>query len=164
MADVAVVVKESVLGPVVIVLAAGQGRRFVQSGGMCSKLGAMLRGQSVLAHVLDAVQASGLQHHVVDAQQGGPGMADSIAAGVRATPDASAWLVLPGDLPLLQAATIQQLAQALVDAAPSGIRAVMPRQGNSFPILHREGKIIEQDARAVLHAQILNGQNHVPNE
>ena len=40
----------------------------------------------------------------------------------------------------------------------------MPRQGNSFPILHREGKIIEQDARAVLHAQILNGQNHVPNE
>ena len=43
-------------------------------------------------------------------------------------------------------------------------RAVMPRQGNSFPILHREGKIIEQDARAVLHAQILNGQNHVPNE
>ena len=129
MADVAVVVKESVLGPVVIVLAAGQGRRFVQSGGMGSKLGAMLRGQSVLAHVLDAVQASGLQHHVVDAQQGGPGMADSIAAGVRATPDASAWLVLPGDLPLLQAATIQQLAQALVDAAPSGICAVMPRHG-----------------------------------
>ena len=41
-------------------------------------------------------------------------------------------------------------------------RAVMPRQGNALPVLNREGEIVEQYARAILHAQILNGQNHVP--
>lgn len=35
------------------------------------------------------------------------------------------------------------------------------RQGNSFPILHCKGKVIEQDACAILHAQVLNSQNHV---
>ena len=41
-------------------------------------------------------------------------------------------------------------------------RAVMARQGNSFPILNREGKVIKENARAILYAQILNSQNHVP--
>ena len=122
-------IKESALAPVVIVLAAGHGRRFARSGGIGSKLDAVLHGRTVLAHVLDAVQASGLHHHVVNAQQGGPGMADSIAAGVQAVPNASAWLVLPADLPLLQAKTIQQVAQALLDGAPFGIKAVVPRHG-----------------------------------
>ena len=117
------------MAPVVIVLAAGQGRRFARSGGIGSKLDAVLHGRTVLAHVLDAVQASGLPHYVVSAQQGGPGMADSIAAGVQAVPNASAWLVLPADLPLLQAKTIQQVAQALLDGAPFGIKAVVPRHG-----------------------------------
>ena len=40
-------------------------------------------------------------------------------------------------------------------------RAVMAREGNSFPILHCKGKVIEQDARAILHTQVLNRQNHV---
>ena len=40
-------------------------------------------------------------------------MGDSIAAAVRATPQASGWLVVLGDLPLIQAATLQALAQAL---------------------------------------------------
>ena len=39
--------------------------------------------------------------------------------------------------------------------------AVMAREGNSFPILHCKGKVIEQDARAILHTQVLNRQNHV---
>ena len=40
-------------------------------------------------------------------------MGDSIAAAVRATPQANGWLILPGDLPLIQSATLQLLAQAL---------------------------------------------------
>ena len=114
--------------PVVLVLAAGKGRRFVQSGGHGSKLQAPLHGRTVLGHVLAAVQASGLPCHVVDAMPAASGMADSIAAGVRATPGASAWLVLPGDLPLLQASTLVYLHRQL-QAAPPGICCVVPRFG-----------------------------------
>ena len=114
---------------VVVVLAAGQGRRFVQSGGSGSKLQALLQGRTVLEHVLAAVRASGLRWHVVDAMPAGSGMADSIAAGVRATSQAGAWLVLPGDLPLMQASTLVTLAQVLHAARPRGIRCVVPHYG-----------------------------------
>jgi molybdenum cofactor cytidylyltransferase len=42
-------------------------------------------------------------------------MGDAIAAAVRATHDATGWLILPGDLPLIQAKTLQAVAKALVD-------------------------------------------------
>ncbi len=74
----------------------------------------MLAGKPVLQHVLDAVQASGLPCHVEDA--GHPGMGDSIAAAVRATPDANGWLILPGDLPLIKSETLLRLALALQHA------------------------------------------------
>lgn len=96
-----------------LVLAAGRGERFAASGGTTHKLQALLAGKPVLQHVLDAVHASGLPHHVVHADPSRPGMGDSIAAGVRATADAAGWLVLPGDLPLVQAATLRAVAQAL---------------------------------------------------
>jgi molybdenum cofactor cytidylyltransferase len=97
----------------VLVLAAGRGERFAASGGTTHKLQALLAGKPVLQHVLDAVAASGLPHHVVHADPSRPGMGDSITAGVRATADASGWLVLPGDLPLVQPATLLAVAQAL---------------------------------------------------
>ena len=100
--------------PVVIVLAAGRGERFTASGGQVHKLQALLAGKPVLAHVLDAVQAAGLPFHVVAADADLPGMGDSIAAGVRATLQASGWLILPGDLPLVQPATLRAVANALV--------------------------------------------------
>jgi len=100
-------------GPVVIVLAAGRGRRFLASGGAGSKLQADLHGKPVLDHVLAAVERSGLAHHVVH-RAAGDGMADSIAAGVRATATASGWLILPGDLPLISAASLSRVAQALL--------------------------------------------------
>ncbi len=81
------------------------------SGGSTHKLKALLGGKAVLQHVLDAVLASGLPWHVEDA--GHPGMGDCIAAAVRATPDANGWLILPGDLPLIQAATLLMLAGKL---------------------------------------------------
>lgn len=98
--------------PVVLVLAAGRGERFMASGGSTHKLAALLAGKPVLEHVLDAVRASGLRFHVVGPDEAQPGMGDSIAAGVRATADAPGWMILPGDLPLVRGDTLRQLANA----------------------------------------------------
>lgn len=97
--------------PTVLVLASGRGERFAASGGSIHKLQAMLAGKPVLQHTLDAVAASGLPWHVE--QAGHSGMGDSIAAAVRATPEAAGWLVLPGDLPLVRSETLRTVAQAL---------------------------------------------------
>ena len=97
--------------PTVLVLASGRGERFAASGGRVHKLQALLGDKTVLEHTLAAVQASGLPWHLEDV--GHPGMGDSIAAAVRATANADGWLVLPGDLPLIQAATLRQVARAL---------------------------------------------------
>src|SRR5438105_5905025 len=97
--------------PVVIVLASGTGDRFIASGGTGSKLQALLAGKPVLDWTLAAVNASGLRCHVERAQH--PGMGDSIAAAVHATKDAAGWLILPGDLPLIQPDTLLAVASAL---------------------------------------------------
>jgi len=103
--------------PTVIVLAAGKGERFKASGATEDKLQAMVCGQSVREHVLAAVRASGLPCHVVTrehtAHLQNPGMGDSIACGVAATPEACGWLILPADLPLVQASTLLAVATAL---------------------------------------------------
>jgi molybdenum cofactor cytidylyltransferase len=44
-------------------------------------------------------------------------MGYSISAGVNARPNASGWLVLPGDMPLVQPATLQAVARALAQHA-----------------------------------------------
>ena len=98
--------------PVVIVLAAGRGERFAASGGTVHKLQALLAGKRVIDHVLDAVKASGLAYYVVEADPSRPGMGDSIAAGVKATPSATAWLILPADLPLISSSTLCSIAFA----------------------------------------------------
>jgi molybdenum cofactor cytidylyltransferase len=49
-------------------------------------------------------------------------MGDSIACGVAATPDAKGWLILPADLPLIQAHTLLAVADAL-----SQYEVVVPR-------------------------------------
>ena len=110
-----------------LVLASGRGERFLASGGTTHKLRSLLAGKPVLDHVLDAVRASGLPWHLEDA--GHPGMGDSIAAAVRATPDAKGWLILPGDLPLIQGATLRLLADALLEGLAASARpyqAVVP--------------------------------------
>ncbi len=105
--------------PVVIVLASGRGERFAASGGTVHKLQAPLGDKTVLQHTLDAVRASGLPYHL---EQGAhAGMGDSIAAAVRATQDADGWLILPADLPLVQAETLRRLA-----AAPAQHAVVRP--------------------------------------
>lgn len=101
----------------VIVLAAGRGERFRAAGGDTHKLDAPLLGKSMLQHVLDAVAASSLPFHLVRPEGGGAGMGDSIALGVRATRDADGWLILPGDLPLVRASSLQRVAHALREHA-----------------------------------------------
>jgi molybdenum cofactor cytidylyltransferase len=95
----------------VLVLASGRGTRFTASGGQGNKLQALLGNRTVLQHTLDAVQASGLAWYLEDSGQ--PGMGDSIAAAVRATGAAAGWLILPGDLPLIQSDTLRAVAAAL---------------------------------------------------
>jgi molybdenum cofactor cytidylyltransferase len=107
--------------PVVIVLASGRGERFIAAGGKGSKLQAPLAGKPLLERTLDAVRASGLPWRLEDA--GHPGMGDSIAAAVRATPEAAGWLILPGDLPLVRPDTLRAVAAALAGR----VRAAQPQ-------------------------------------
>lgn len=97
--------------PTVLILASGRGERFKASGGQGSKLEAQLQSKTVLQHTLDAVRASGLPYHLESGLH--LGMGDSIAAAVRATQDAPGWLILPGDLPLIQPDTLWAVARAL---------------------------------------------------
>lgn len=103
--------------PVVIVLAAGLGARFRAAGGLQHKLDAPLGPQTVKQHVMAAVRACGLPWHVVEPEHTAhlheQGMGSSIATGVAATANANGWLILPADLPLIQADTLRCIAQAL---------------------------------------------------
>jgi molybdenum cofactor cytidylyltransferase len=121
--------------PAVIVLAAGTGSRFGTNG---HKLTQRLGASSVLASTLRHAIASHLpvivvttealadaaRHHVasrdvvvvpeVGSSNAQPlGMGYSIAAGVSAWPDASGWLVMPGDMPMVQSSTMIAVASAL---------------------------------------------------
>lgn len=101
--------------PMVVVLAAGQGQRFRASGAQTGKLQAQLHGRSVLEHTLAAVAASGLRAVLVEnsPQWRSEGMGHSIARGVALSPDASGWLILPGDLPAISSDSLRAVAQAL---------------------------------------------------
>jgi molybdenum cofactor cytidylyltransferase len=112
---------------VVLVLASGRGERFTASGGSTHKLQALLGTRTVLEHTLGAVQASGLPWHLEQAAH--HGMGDSIASAARATPDAAGWLVLPADLPLVSADTLQAVARALQDHAVV-VPQVLGRRGH----------------------------------
>jgi molybdenum cofactor cytidylyltransferase len=105
--------------PVILLLASGQGKRFLDSGGATHKLQAQLGDHTVLEHSLATVRASGLQYHLEQGDHAG--MGDAIAAAVRACLGAASWLILPADLPLLQAQTIRQVAQA-----PANLAVVRP--------------------------------------
>ena len=84
----------------------------------------MLGLQTVLQNTLAAVQASGLSWHLECGPH--PGMGDSIAAAVKATAGANGWLILPSDLPLIQASTLQQLALQLAQLESRELRVIQP--------------------------------------
>jgi molybdenum cofactor cytidylyltransferase len=121
--------------PAVIVLAAGTGSRFGAPGhkleqhvGSSTVLGSTLRHAiashlSVVVVTTDALAEVARRHVasrdvVILPAVGTPGpqplgMGFSIAAGVAARPDATGWLVLPGDMPMVQTATLLAVAAAL---------------------------------------------------
>ena len=119
----------------VVVLAAGRSERF---GAGRHKLAQPLGASSVLAQTLARAIASHLRTVVVTTaafvdvarssvaardvvvlpdvgndRTASLGMGASIAAGVRASPDSEGWLVLPGDMPLVQPTTLLAVARAL---------------------------------------------------
>ena len=121
--------------PAVIVLAAGLGSRFM---GSTHKLAQPLDDASVLGGALRTAVASHLPVVVVTTEPlaaearrsvaardvvvlpevGAPGqralgMGYSIGAGVAARPEAAGWLVLPGDMPRVQPATLRTIARQL---------------------------------------------------
>ena len=110
--------------PCVVVLAAGRGERFLASGGNTHKLQAMLGEQTVLETTLAVVKTSGLPWHV----EYGPhaGMGESIAAAVKANASANGWLILPADLPLVRAQTLQMLAQRLLRTDADTLQVIQP--------------------------------------
>ena len=121
--------------PAVIVLAAGRGSRFQ---GMQHKLTQVIGTSTVLATTLVNALAAELPVLVVTTEalaelasrhiatrdivllpaagseaSLGLGMGYSIAAGVAARSDASGWLILPADMPLVQPATLRSVARLL---------------------------------------------------
>ncbi len=123
------------LQPHIIVLAAGQSTRF---GGNLHKLMQPWLGATLLENSLRHAVASHLpvvvvttellagvaRQHVaardvvvvppMDGSSNSPlGVGFSIAAGVSASPNAPGWLVLPADMPLIQAQTLQLVARQL---------------------------------------------------
>ena len=121
--------------PAVIVLAAGRGSRF---HGMQHKLTQVIGTSTVLATTLVNALAAEMpvlvvtteplaklaNHHVATRDivllpaagseaSLGLGMGYSIAAGVAARSNASGWLILPADMPLVQPATLRSVARLL---------------------------------------------------
>lgn len=67
--------------PVVIILAGGKGERFTRAGASGHKLDARIGADSVLGHVLRAVDDAGLRWHLVRPAGGTSGMGVSITQG-----------------------------------------------------------------------------------
>ena len=120
---------------VLIVLAAGRGSRFGSEGhklsqtlGHSTVLGTTLRhalASQIPLVVVTTAELAGLAQHSVAARDvvvlpavGSAGarrlgMGFSIANGVAARPQASGWLLLPGDMPMVQSSTLQAVAAQL---------------------------------------------------
>lgn len=119
--------------PTIVVLAAGQGRRFgprghklLQAFGAGTVLSATLghaiqtswpvavvTTPSLVAAVSPWVATRDLV--VLDENEADRGMGHSIAAGILAHSGARGWLILPGDMPLVRPASIQAVGAALAD-------------------------------------------------
>lgn len=117
--------------PAIIVLAAGSSSRF---GGGMHKLAQAFGGSTVLgttvAHAVQtqlpvlvvttaplvprvAGQLASRDILVLSGPEAARGMGDSIAAGVAERSGAPGWLLLPGDMPLVQPGTLLAVATAL---------------------------------------------------
>ena len=127
-----------------IVLAAGLSRRMGTA-----KLTLPVDGVPMLARTLATVEAAGLpllivtgghaeavraiagDRPTVHAHAHAEGLAESLKAGLAAAPaDWDAALVVLGDMPFVQAETLNRLAEALAQGAPAVVPVHAGRRGN----------------------------------
>ena len=116
-----------------VIMACGQGTRFVAAGGAGDKLLADVAGLPLIvrtvasvpadafervlcvrdAHVARAVEAAGLAVKTVDVAQGAPLRSEVVRCGLAAGRDRwEGCLFLPGDQPLVSTASFRRLAEA----------------------------------------------------
>jgi molybdenum cofactor cytidylyltransferase len=72
--------------------------------------------------------AAGVQ--VIECPEAVDGMGHSLAAGVRATSEAGGWIVMLGDMPRVQPATVRAIARALQAGATVAIPRHHGRRGH----------------------------------
>lgn len=112
----------------ILVMAAGFGRRFRQSG-TGNKLLAMLNGKPVLQHTLENARATGRPvfvvsqpsdeavHRLTESESlivcSSQGLGESLAAGIRACSDYDGWVITLGDMPWLQTTSYLAVIHAL---------------------------------------------------
>ncbi len=134
-----------------VILAAGRSARFrAEGGGEISKLAALLEGKPLARHAAEAALASrarpvvvvtgyarraveaalaGLPLAIVDNPDFAIGMASSLKAGVAALPaDVAGALIVLGDMPRIEAATLDRLIEAFA-ARPLALAAAPVRAG-----------------------------------
>lgn len=59
-----------------------------------------------------------------------PGLSDSLRAGLKATPDAAAWIIALSDMPQVKPGTVAAIRQALFEGAPIVACRYQGRRGN----------------------------------
>ncbi|MDH5444008.1 MAG: nucleotidyltransferase family protein [Gammaproteobacteria bacterium] len=134
--------------PVGLLLAAGQGKRFgsnkllhpiedelpmfqLMAEKMLDVLPeVVLVINPQLIPYVDSLEQRGM--HVVLNEQAEQGIGSSIACGVRASPDATGWLIALADMPYVKTQTIQQLSQRLQKGAD--IVAPLYKQQRGHPV------------------------------
>ena len=144
--------------PTIIVLAAGAGGRFAQEAarlrqpcGDASVLGVTLRRAIESRLPVVAVTVAALLPHVapqlahrdivvLDDAAAARGVGRAIAAGVGERPDASGWIVLPGDLASVQPRTLRTMAAALDDHAV----VVAQHRGRRGPVAAFSGELFSE--------------------
>jgi molybdenum cofactor cytidylyltransferase len=75
--------------------------------------------------------------NTVVCKNAGEGMGTSLAAGVRATPDADGWIVGLADMPFIRPETIRTVAKALHDGASIAAPSFQGRRGHPVGFARR---------------------------
>lgn len=136
---------------VILLLAAGQGRRFNDAGGSAYKLLAKIEPAcTVLRRSCETLLETGWPVHVVcgahepEIRQelnglnvsfvpnpdAASGLGSSISRGVAATADAKGWLLALGDMPFIQPDTVLRVARAMEDGAAIAFPVHEGRRGH----------------------------------
>ena len=166
-----------------IILAAGEGARFRAAGGVGSKLLAVYHGKSLLRHVAEAALSAGLAGVIVvtgheDAalraelvglpltfvinEDYASGMGSSLRVGFAVRPAAwKAAVILLGDMPLVDAALIAQVADAYTDEAAAVVPTYEGVRGNPVLLSARLAPEIAHLSGDMGARQILRGRDDV---